>query len=80
MAAGADEANALVQVGTGGRVEPNLRATQIELYDGLVAKSQNRFPSLKFDVGEVNSLLSRFFPAGFYYKTFMWPSLILDEL
>ena len=74
MAAGAEEANALVQVGTGGRVEPNLRATQVELYDGLVAKSQNRFPSLKFDVGEVNSLLSRFFPAGFYYKTFMWPA------
>ena len=74
MAAGAEEANALVQVGTGGRVEPNLRATQVELYDGLVAKSQNRFPSLKFDLGEVNSLLSRFFPAGFYYKTFMWPA------
>ena len=74
MAAGAEEANALVQVGIGGRVEPNLRATQVELYDGLVAKSQNRFPSLKFDVGEVNSLLSRFFPAGFYYKTFMWPA------
>ena len=44
MAAGAEEANALVQVGIGGRVEPNLRATQVELYDGLVAKSQNRFP------------------------------------
>jgi len=74
MAAGAEEANALVQVGTGGRVEPNLRATQVELFDGLVARSQNRFPSLKFDIGEVNSLLSRFFPAGFYYKTFMWPA------
>ena len=74
MAAGVEEANALVQVGTGGRVEPNLRATQVELFDGLVAKSQNRFPTLKFDVGQVNSLLSRFFPAGFYYKTFMWPA------
>ncbi|GIR97511.1 MAG: hypothetical protein CM15mP100_7310 [Alphaproteobacteria bacterium] len=74
MAAGAEEANALVQLGTNGRVEPNLRATQVELYDGLVAKSQNRFPTLKFDVGQVNSLLSRFFPAGFYYKTFMWPA------
>ena len=77
MAAGAEEANALVQLGTDGRVEPNLRATQVELYDGLVAKSQNRFPTLKFDVGQINSLLSRFFPAGFYYKTFMWPAVIL---
>ncbi len=74
MAAGAEEANALVQLGTDGRVEPNLRATQVELYDGLVAKSQNRFPTLKFDLGQVNSLLSRLFPAGFYYKTFMWPA------
>ena len=74
MAAGAEEPNALVGVGTGGRIEPNLKATQVELYDGLVAVSQNRFPSLKLDVGEINSVLSRFFPAGFYYKTFMWPA------
>ena len=74
MAAGAEEANALVRVGAGAYAEPNLRATQVEIYDGLVAESQNRFPSLKVDVGAVNSLLSRFFPAGFYYKTFMWPA------
>ena len=74
MGAGAEEPNALVGVGTDGRIEPNLKATQVELYDGLVAVSQNRFPSLKLDVGEINSVLSRFFPAGFYYKTFMWPA------
>ena len=53
---------------------PNLRATQIELYDGLRASSQNRWPSLKFDLGAVNDLLSPLFGAGFYYKTFMGPS------
>ncbi|MGB0397463.1 MAG: sarcosine oxidase subunit alpha family protein [Candidatus Puniceispirillaceae bacterium] len=74
MGAGAEEPNALVGVGTDGRIEPNLKATQVELYDGLVAVSQNRFPSLKLDVAEINSVLSRFFPAGFYYKTFMWPA------
>ena len=37
---------------------PNLRATQVELYDGLVADSQNRWPSLDFDVGAINDLLS----------------------
>ena len=74
MAAGAEEPNALVRVGRGARIEPNLKATQIELYDGLVAESQNRFPSLKCDIGAINSLFSRFFPAGFYYKTFMWPA------
>ena len=75
MTAGAEEPNALVQLERpGGRSEPNLRATEIELYDGLTAASQNRWPSLGFDVGAVNDLLSPFLPAGFYYKTFMWPA------
>ena len=74
MAAGSEEANALVRVGKGAYAEPNLRATQVEITDGMYVESQNRFPSLKVDVGAVNSLLSRFFPAGFYYKTFMWPA------
>ncbi len=73
VCAGADEPNALVQLETGARTEPNLRATQIELYDGLTAGSQNCWPSVRFDVGAVNNLLSRLLPAGFYYKTFMWP-------
>ncbi len=71
---GAEEPNALIQLGRGNRSEPNLRATQIELFDGLTAASQNRWPNLKYDVGAVNSVLHRLFPAGFYYKTFMWPA------
>ena len=74
LAAGSEEPNALVTLRRDeARVTPNLRATQIELYDGLMAESQNRWPSLQFDVGRINDRLSRFFPAGFYYKTFMWP-------
>ena len=74
LASGSEEPNALVRVGRGAHAEPNLRATQVEIHDGLYAESQNRFPSLKFDVGAVNSALQAFFPAGFYYKTFMWPA------
>ena len=74
IAAGSEEPNALVQLETGAYTEPNTRATCVELYDGLVAKSQNRWPSLAFDVGAVNSMVARFLPAGFYYKTFMWPA------
>ncbi len=74
IAAGSEEPNALVQLEKGAYTEPNTRATCIELYDGLVATSQNRWPSLDFDVGAVNSAVSRFLPAGFYYKTFMWPA------
>jgi sarcosine oxidase, subunit alpha len=74
LAAGSEEPNALVTVvRDAARNTPNLRATQVELYDGLIAHSQNRWPSLAIDVGRVNDWLSRFFPAGFYYKTFMWP-------
>ena len=71
--AGGEEPNALLQVGDGAHTEPNVRATVEPLYDGLVAASQNRWPSLRFDVGAVNNAASRFIPAGFYYKTFMWP-------
>ncbi len=70
---GSEEMNALVGVGIGARAEPNLRATQVELYAGLSAISQNRWPSLSFDIGAINNKLSRLFPGGFYYKTFMWP-------
>ncbi|MGO9803157.1 MAG: sarcosine oxidase subunit alpha family protein [Steroidobacteraceae bacterium] len=74
LAAGAEEPSALVTVRRdAGRTTPNLRATQVELYEGLEAHSQNRFPGLAFDFGAVNDLLSPFIPAGFYYKTFMWP-------
>ncbi|HEX5952581.1 MAG TPA: 2Fe-2S iron-sulfur cluster-binding protein, partial [Rhodanobacteraceae bacterium] len=73
LSAGAEEPNALIQLGQGARSEPNLRATQIELHEGLIAESQNRWPSLASDVGAINSLFHRIFPSGFYYKTFMWP-------
>ncbi len=77
LSAGAEEPNALVTIDRGdGRAAPNLRATQVELYDGLVAESQNRWPSLSYDVGAVNSLFSPLLAAGFYYKTFMGPRLL----
>ncbi|MBB3524297.1 sarcosine oxidase subunit alpha family protein [Rhizobium sp. BK456] len=80
LTAGAAEPNALVTTGSGGRTEPNTRATMIELYEGLTAKSQNRWPSLGFDIGAVNGLLSPFLSAGFYYKTFMWPAALWEKL
>jgi sarcosine oxidase subunit alpha len=74
VAAGSEEPNGLVTVSRdAARSTPNLRATQVELYDGLQAISQNRWPSLERDFGRINDRLSAFFPAGFYYKTFMWP-------
>ena len=71
--AGPEEPNALVALRRGARHEPNTRATMIELYEGLTAESQNRWPSLRFDLMGINDRLSPLLPAGFYYKTFMWP-------
>ena len=77
LSAGAEEPNALVTVRRdSARETPNLRATQVELYDGLEAVSQNRWPSLNFDAGAITGWLSPLFPAGFYYKTFMGPRLL----
>ncbi len=74
LSAGAEEPNALVGIHRdAARRTPNVRATVQELYEGLAAVSQNRWPSLSFDVGAVNDLASPLFSAGFYYKTFMWP-------
>ena len=72
--AGSDEPNALVELRRGARREPNTKATTVELFDGLQAQSQNRFPSLKRDLLSVNNLLSPLLTAGFYYKSFMWPA------
>ncbi|WP_299193680.1 glycine cleavage T C-terminal barrel domain-containing protein [uncultured Erythrobacter sp.] len=81
MSAGTEEANALASVDRGpGRFTPNLRATGIEIYEGLDARSQNRWPSLKTDIGSINDRLGRFFPAGFYNKTFMWPRSFWERL
>ena len=74
FSAGVEEPNALVELRSGNRQEPNSLATTIELFDGLEATSQNRWPNLRFDVSQINNVLSRFLPAGFYYKTFMWPA------
>jgi sarcosine oxidase subunit alpha len=74
VTAGASEPNALVTIGKGAGSDPNTKATVTELYSGLDARSQNRFPSLKYDFGAMNGLLSPFLGAGFYYKTFMWPA------
>ncbi|MDX3924262.1 MAG: sarcosine oxidase subunit alpha family protein [Shinella sp.] len=80
LTAGAAEPNALMTIGREGRTEPNTRATMQELYDGLAARSQNRWPSLDFDIGMLNGLLSPFLGAGFYYKTFMWPAAFWERL
>ena len=71
MSSGVEESGALVTVGKGEYRDPNIRATSQELYEGLIASGQNAFPSVSFDLGAINNFLSRFFAAGFYYKTFM---------
>jgi methylglutamate dehydrogenase subunit C len=80
LSAGSEEPNAIVELRTGARREPNTRATVAELYQGLEAVSQNRWPSLKHDALAVNALLSPIFAAGFYYKTFMWPASFWEKL
>jgi sarcosine oxidase subunit alpha len=80
ISAGSEEPNALVELRDGARREPNTKATMAELFDGLTATSQNRWPSLSFDVMSINSLLSPVFVAGFYYKTFMWPAALWEKL
>ena len=74
MTCGSEEPNAICQINDKSNLtEPNVRATEIELYEGLEANSQNCWPSVQFDIGGINNLISPFIPAGFYYKTFMWP-------
>ncbi len=80
LTAGSEEPNALVELRGGARQEPNTRATTVELYDGLLAKSQNRMGSLRFDLLAINDRFSNFLTAGFYYKTFMWPAAFWEKL
>jgi len=80
VTAGSDEPNALMQVGTGAQMVPNTRATVQEIYEGLTAVSQNRYPSLSFDMMQVNDLAAPLLSAGFYYKTFMWPKAFWEKL
>ena len=71
MSAGVEESGAIVTIGRGNRTDPNVKATMQELYDGLEARGQNAWPNVRRDIGAVSGLFSRFFSAGFYYKTFM---------
>ena len=80
LSAGPEEPNALVEMRQGARREPNTRATQVELYDGLIAASQNRWPSLAFDLRSINGVASPLLNAGFYYKTFMWPASFWEKV
>ena len=81
LGAGAEEPNALMGIERDrARQQPNIRATVQEVFDGIKAVSQNRWPSLAFDIGAVNDLFSPLFPAGFYYKTFMWPKAAWKRL
>ena len=73
VASGAEEPNGLVNLGQGGKFEPNARVTTTEIFEGLEAQSQNHWPSLDYDIGVVNNYAARFLPAGFYYKTFIHP-------
>ena len=73
VSSGPEEPNFLVNLGKGHFFEPNQRGTMTEIFEGLSATSQNHFPKLEFDVGEINSWLARFLPAGFYYKMFIHP-------
>jgi sarcosine oxidase subunit alpha len=80
MSAGVEETNALVAVGDGGRVDTNTRATTLELYEGLTARSLNRWPSLGVDLSALNGWLAPMLVAGFYYKTFMSPRRLWHSL
>ncbi len=74
FSAGVEEPNALVTLRSGARSEPNCKAPVVELFEGLEATSQNRWPSLGLDVMAVNGLAGPLLSAGFYYKTFMGPT------
>ncbi|MEQ8877183.1 MAG: sarcosine oxidase subunit alpha family protein [Phycisphaerales bacterium] len=80
LTAGSEEPNALVTTGRGAGQEPNMRATMVELFDGLQARSQNAWPTLDFDLMAVNDLAAPFLGAGFYYKTFMWPAKFWERV
>ena len=80
LTAGSDDPNALVTVGHGAARVPNVRATVQEIFTGLDARSQNRWPALGFDRLAVNDIFHPFLGAGFYYKTFMWPRAFWEGL
>ena len=71
---GAEEPNAIMQIGSGAATVPNLKATQVELYEGLESASVNGWPSVNFDLMSITGWFGRMMPPGFYYKTFMYPA------
>ena len=73
VASGAEEPNAIMQIGEGAAAQPNLPATQVELRGGLTARATRGWPGVRFDIGAINDVFGRVLGAGFYYKTFMWP-------
>lgn len=81
LSSGSEEPNAIVTFDRGeGKITPNVRATTLEIFEGLQVFSQNSYPNLKFDIGAFNNIFSMFFPAGFYNKTFMWPKSFWDKV
>ena len=80
ISSGSHEPNALVEIINKNFTEPNIKATTVELYNGLKARSQNCWPSVKLDFMSINDKFSNFIGAGFYYKTFMWPSFFWEKL
>lgn len=81
ISAGVEEPNAIMGVSRDpARHTPNVRASVQEVFDGMVATSQNRFPSLAMDIGAINNVFARFLPSGFYYKTFKWPAAAWNKL
>ena len=81
MSCGSEEPNAICQINEQTDfTEPNVRATELEIYEGLEASSQNCWPNVNFDIGGINNFISPFIPAGFYYKTFMWPKSFWKNL
>jgi len=80
LTAGSEEPNALIQVGKGDAMVPNVRATVQEIHPGLSVESQNHIGPLDRDVMSINDLMWPFLSAGFYYKTFMWPRKFWEGL
>ena len=71
---GSEEPNAMVTTGIREDARPNLKATEVPLSDGLSAFGQNAWPSVAWDLGGALGMAGGILPAGFYYKTFMWPA------
>ena len=73
LTAGSEEPNALITVGEGSFQDPNVRATNQEIFEGLVTKSQNNWPNLNYDILSINDLFSHFLGAGFITKPLCAP-------